>query len=136
MIQRLDGENYLLLHTKTKSYLAGKVLWENATPDMKVGITTLTLENRESFRKAHAAIVDCQLIHEIGLESPREVWKKLHEINRSNSIANRLYVETISNFKYESATMKEHLTMFQEIILKMQAARCGPEECDQVTRLI
>ena len=57
IIKKFDGENYHLWAFKMKCYLMAKSLWEYVDPDPNTGITTMTAENGDFFRKAHAALI-------------------------------------------------------------------------------
>jgi hypothetical protein len=52
-----------------KCYLMAKSLWEYVDPDPDTGNTTMTAENGDFFREAHAVLIlqleDSQLIHVI-----------------------------------------------------------------------
>ncbi len=104
-----------------------KSLWEYVDPDPNTGITTMTAENSDFFRKAHAALIphleDNQLIYVISLEWAREVWVALAVIHHTSSMSSKLNIKEmrgsrmyIYTFCYQSTDTKEHLIRFQHIV--------------------
>jgi hypothetical protein len=101
----------------------------------------VTNEKVDSFGKAHAALIlhmeDNQLIFVISLEWTREVWVAQTVIHHTSDMSSKLNVkETFNSFNYESTNMKEHLTKFQHIVVKLHAAGCTLSENDPVARFL
>jgi hypothetical protein len=143
IIKKFDGENYHLWAFKMKCYLMAKNLWEYVDPDANTGITTMTAENNDFFRKTHAALIlhleDNQLIYVyvISLEWAREVWVALAVIHHTSSISSKLNIKEMFNtFCYQSTNMKEHLIRFQHIVVRLNAAGCNVAKSDLVARLL
>jgi hypothetical protein len=132
VIKKFDGEIYHLWAVKMKCYLMAKSLWEYVYPDPNTGNTTMTAENDDLFRKAHAALIlhleDNQLIHIISLEWPREVWVALAFMHHTSSMSSKLNIkEMLNTFYYQSSKMKEHLTRGDQV-----PTYWGPVECSRM----
>jgi hypothetical protein len=117
-----------------------KSLWVYVDQDPNTGNTTMTAENGDFLRKAHAALTlhleDNQLIHVISLECAREVWVALAVMHHTSSMSGKLNIkEMFHTFCCQSTNMKEHLTRFQHIVVHLNAAGCNVSEGDLVARL-
>jgi hypothetical protein len=104
-------------------------------PDPNAENTTVTNDIVDSFRKARSALIthltDNQLIHATSLEWARKVWIALAVMSSKLNIK-----EMLNTFNYESTNMKEHLTTFQHIVVKLHAVGCTVSESDLVARLL
>ncbi len=101
IIKKFDGENYHLWAFKVMCYLMAKSLCEYTDPDPNTRNTTVTNENVDSFRKAHAALIlhleDNQLIYGISLEWTREVLVALVVIHHTSDMSSKLNVKETFN---------------------------------------
>jgi hypothetical protein len=140
IIKKLDGQNYHLRAFKIKCYLIAKSLWEYADPDPNSGNTTMTNENVDSFREAHAALKlhleGNQLINVISFEWTRKVWVALAVIHHTLISCKLKVKEMFNTFNYESTNTKKHLSKFQHIVVKLHAAGCTVCESNLVARLL
>ena len=142
-VVKFTGENdFSLWRIKVKALLVHQGLDGALGGEASLPTTLSDKEKKDLMNKAHSMIILAladEVLREVAEEtSAAGIWLKLESLYMTKSFANRLYLKKrLHQLKMEEGSLiKEHIALFNKIILDLKSIEIKTEDEDQAILLL